>query len=101
MEAEVRRGPQLDLKDHLFFKKIGNYGQIVVPSDLRKTLQIDGEETYSMVVVVPLVTRNYSMTKQEAFDYLKELILNSSQSEPCRTVQEATAGDRAVEDTGS
>ena len=52
----------LNLKDHVFFKPVSNYGQIHIPSAMREKLDIEDEDFYAMIVLVPVVTRKSSMS---------------------------------------
>lgn len=76
-EQSASEGNVMELKDYTFFKNIGNYGQVLIPSDMRKKLDIKDDDIYAMIIVIPIVTRNSSMSREEAYEYLKHLISQS------------------------
>ena len=62
-----------NLKDHVFFKLVSDYGQIHIPTAMREKLEIEGEEIYAMIVLIPVTTKNRSMNRDEAYEFLKFL----------------------------
>lgn len=83
-DAFVKRLEQTEglptIKDHVFFKNIGDYGQVVVPSGMRQKLGFFKKEAYAMVIVIPLITENSSLSKDEAYEYLKYLLAQSERA---------------------
>ena len=71
----------MNLKDHVFFKTIGSYGQVHIPTAMRENLGILGEEIYAMIIIIPVVTKETSMTKDEAYEYLEFLASQSSEED--------------------
>lgn len=71
---------RMNLKDHVFFKPISSYGQIHIPSAMREKLDIEDEDIYAMVIIIPVVTKSSSMTKEEAYEYLKLLVSQSERT---------------------
>ena len=68
------------IKDHTFFKNIGSYGQVQIPTDMRKKFGVIDDDFYAMIVVIPVVTRISSLTREEAYEYLKYLISQSERT---------------------
>lgn len=71
---------RMNLKDHVFFKAISSYGQVHIPTEMREKLDIEDEGIYAMIVLIPLVTKSSSMTKEEAYEYLKYLVSQSERA---------------------
>lgn len=63
-----------NLKDYVFFKLVSNYGQIHIPTEMRKKLEIAGEEIYAMIILIPVTTKKMSMNKDEAYEFLKHIV---------------------------
>ena len=77
--TDLAEGPP-ELQDYVFFKSLGDYGQVVIPSAIRKKLEFDGEEIYAMVIIIPVVTKNSAMTREEAYEYLRHLVSQSERT---------------------
>ena len=70
----------MNLKNHVFFKTVGTYGQVHIPAAMREALNVRGEEFYAMIVIVPVVTKSSSMNKEEAYEFLRLLTTQSERT---------------------
>ena len=71
----------MNLRDHTFFKTVSRYGQVHIPTAMREELGILGKEIYAMIIVIPVVTKETSMTMDEAYEYLEFLAKQSSEED--------------------
>lgn len=78
MEHAATEKTELNLKDYVFFNDISKYGQVHIPKKMLKNLEIDREGAYAMIVIIPIVMKNSSMSKEEAHEFLKTLTSQSS-----------------------
>lgn len=62
----------LALIDHVAFLKLRDYGQLTLPKELRDKLKIN-TDSYLMVIIIPLVSEEASLTKEKGFNYLRQL----------------------------
>ena len=55
------------------------HGQLTIPDKLRKKLAL-GEDSYLYIVIVPMVSNEGSMTKDEAKNVLRKVVMDDAMS---------------------